>query len=51
MQSKAMEDFRKNNINSSDFVLQLPANYPRADQNQEPPGTELQLVLSLTLVF
>uniref|UniRef100_A0A3Q2CLS0 General transcription factor IIA, 1-like n=1 Tax=Cyprinodon variegatus TaxID=28743 RepID=A0A3Q2CLS0_CYPVA len=36
MQSKAMEDFRKNNINSSDFVLQLPANYPR-------------LVLSLTL--
>ncbi|XP_038136058.1 TFIIA-alpha and beta-like factor [Cyprinodon tularosa] len=38
MQSKAMEDFRKNNINSSDFVLQLPANYPRADQNQEPPA-------------
>uniref|UniRef100_A0A3Q2CLN9 General transcription factor IIA, 1-like n=1 Tax=Cyprinodon variegatus TaxID=28743 RepID=A0A3Q2CLN9_CYPVA len=31
MQSKAMEDFRKNNINSSDFVLQLPANYPRTN--------------------
>ncbi|KAG7511640.1 TFIIA-alpha and beta-like factor [Solea senegalensis] len=27
MQSKAMEDFRKNNINSSNFVLQLPDNY------------------------
>ncbi|XP_075933177.1 TFIIA-alpha and beta-like factor [Anarhichas minor] len=32
MQSKAMEDFRKNNINSSNFVLQLPANYSRTDQ-------------------
>ncbi|XP_042357621.1 stonin-1 [Plectropomus leopardus] len=32
MQSKAMEDFRKNNINSSNFVLQLPANYSQADQ-------------------
>ncbi|XP_037637924.1 stonin-1 isoform X2 [Sebastes umbrosus] len=31
MQSKAMEDFRKNNINSSNFVLQLPANYSRTD--------------------
>lgn len=29
MQSKAMEDFRKNNINSSNFVLQLPANYTK----------------------
>ncbi|XP_023183377.1 stonin-1 [Xiphophorus maculatus] len=34
MQSKAMEDFRKNN-NSSNFVLQLPASYSQADQNQE----------------
>ncbi|CAK6951668.1 TFIIA-alpha and beta-like factor [Scomber scombrus] len=32
MQSKAMEDIRKNNINSSKFVLQLPANYSQADQ-------------------
>ncbi|XP_071754089.1 TFIIA-alpha and beta-like factor [Centroberyx gerrardi] len=32
MQSKAMEDFRKNNINSSNFVLQLPANYSQTDQ-------------------
>ncbi|XP_018548762.1 TFIIA-alpha and beta-like factor isoform X2 [Lates calcarifer] len=32
MQSKAMEDFRKNNINSSNFVLQLPANYRQNDQ-------------------
>ncbi len=32
MQSKAMEDFRKNNINSSNFVLQLPANYSQPDQ-------------------
>uniref|UniRef100_A0A3Q2U4L4 General transcription factor IIA, 1-like n=1 Tax=Fundulus heteroclitus TaxID=8078 RepID=A0A3Q2U4L4_FUNHE len=35
MQSKAMEDFRKNNINSSNFVLQLPASYQQADQTQE----------------
>ncbi|CAJ1067454.1 TFIIA-alpha and beta-like factor [Xyrichtys novacula] len=33
MQSKAMEDFRKNNINSSNFVLQLPANYSQTDQD------------------
>ncbi|XP_037321949.1 TFIIA-alpha and beta-like factor [Pungitius pungitius] len=32
MQSKAMEDYRKNNINSSNFVLQLPANYNRTNQ-------------------
>ncbi|XP_049927108.1 stonin-1 [Epinephelus moara] len=32
MQSKAMEDFRKNNINSSNFVLQLPTNYSQTDQ-------------------
>ncbi|XP_029377650.1 TFIIA-alpha and beta-like factor [Echeneis naucrates] len=33
MQSKAMEDFRKNNINSSNFVLQLPASYSQTDQD------------------
>lgn len=33
MQSKAMEDFRKNNINSSNFVLQLPANYSHSEQD------------------
>ncbi|XP_068424866.1 TFIIA-alpha and beta-like factor [Clinocottus analis] len=32
MQSKAMEDFRKHNINSTNFVLQLPANYSRTDR-------------------
>uniref|UniRef100_A0A3P8T5K3 General transcription factor IIA, 1-like n=1 Tax=Amphiprion percula TaxID=161767 RepID=A0A3P8T5K3_AMPPE len=32
MQSKAMEDFRNNNINSSNFVLQLPASYSQNDQ-------------------
>ncbi|KAK7902176.1 hypothetical protein WMY93_018945 [Mugilogobius chulae] len=32
MQSKAMEDFRKNNINSSNFVLQLPASYTQKEQ-------------------
>ncbi|XP_034754101.1 stonin-1 [Etheostoma cragini] len=32
MQSKAMEDLRKNTINSSNFVLQLPANYSQTDQ-------------------
>uniref|UniRef100_A0AAQ4PTS3 General transcription factor IIA, 1-like n=1 Tax=Gasterosteus aculeatus aculeatus TaxID=481459 RepID=A0AAQ4PTS3_GASAC len=32
MQSKAMEDYRKSNINSSNFVLQLPANYNRTNQ-------------------
>ncbi|XP_068184160.1 TFIIA-alpha and beta-like factor [Antennarius striatus] len=32
MQSKAMEDFRKNNMNSSNFVLQLPASYSQADR-------------------
>lgn len=41
MQSKAMEDIRKNNINSSNFVLQLPANYSQADQ--ELTGNTLQL--------
>uniref|UniRef100_A0AAV2JKY3 General transcription factor IIA, 1-like n=1 Tax=Knipowitschia caucasica TaxID=637954 RepID=A0AAV2JKY3_KNICA len=33
MQSKALEDFRKNNINSSNFVLQLPASYTHNDQD------------------
>lgn len=33
MQSKAMEDFRKNNINSSNFVLQLPASYSQPEQD------------------
>ncbi|XP_038593807.1 TFIIA-alpha and beta-like factor isoform X2 [Micropterus salmoides] len=37
MQSKAMEDFRKNNINSSNFVLQLPANYSQT--NHELTGS------------
>lgn len=32
MQSKAMEDFRNNNTNSSNFMLQLPPNYKRTDQ-------------------
>ncbi|XP_075339175.1 stonin-1 [Odontesthes bonariensis] len=32
MQSKAMEDFRKNDINSSNFVMQHPANYGQTDQ-------------------
>lgn len=45
MQSKAMEDFRKNNINSSNFVLQLPASYSQADQelagNIMQPETKL----------
>ncbi|XP_071337054.1 TFIIA-alpha and beta-like factor isoform X2 [Trachinotus anak] len=39
MQSKAMEDFRKNNINSSSFVLQLPASYSQTDQ--ELPGQNI----------
>lgn len=41
MQSKAMEDLRKNNINSSNFVLQLPANYRQHDQ--EVTGNALPL--------
>uniref|UniRef100_A0A3B3U3G1 General transcription factor IIA, 1-like n=1 Tax=Poecilia latipinna TaxID=48699 RepID=A0A3B3U3G1_9TELE len=40
LQSKAMEDLRKN-INSSNFVLQLPASYSQADQNQELPAPGL----------
>ncbi|XP_016523979.1 stonin-1 [Poecilia formosa] len=40
LQSKAMEDLRKN-INSSNFVLQLPAGYSQADQNQELPAPGL----------
>ncbi|XP_068597700.1 TFIIA-alpha and beta-like factor [Brachionichthys hirsutus] len=32
MQSKAMEDFGKSNMNSSNFVLQLPASYSQTDQ-------------------
>ncbi|XP_061545278.1 TFIIA-alpha and beta-like factor [Phycodurus eques] len=31
MESKTMDDFRKNKIDSPDFVLQLPANYRRND--------------------
>ncbi|XP_061645661.1 TFIIA-alpha and beta-like factor [Phyllopteryx taeniolatus] len=31
MESKTMDDFRKNNSDSPDFVLQLPANYRRND--------------------
>lgn len=41
MQSKAMEDLRKNSINSSNFVLQLPANYRHPDQ--EVTGNALPL--------
>lgn len=37
MQSKAMEDFRKNNISSSNFVLQLPDNY-RQSADRELTG-------------
>ncbi|XP_061693888.1 TFIIA-alpha and beta-like factor isoform X2 [Syngnathoides biaculeatus] len=31
MESKTMDDFRKNNIDSPDFVLELPPNYSRND--------------------
>lgn len=44
MQSKAMEDFRKNNINSSNFVLQLPANYSQTDQ--EVTGNTALLIMN-----
>ncbi|KAF6723727.1 Stonin-1 [Oryzias melastigma] len=33
MQSKAIEDHRRNNINSSNFVLQLPAGYQQTEQD------------------
>lgn len=33
MQSKAMEDYRKNYAKYSNFVLQLPANYKQPDQD------------------
>ncbi|XP_029925934.1 TFIIA-alpha and beta-like factor isoform X2 [Myripristis murdjan] len=32
MQSKEMEDFRRNNINPCNFVLQLPVNYSQTDE-------------------
>ena len=48
MQSKAMEDIRKNNINTSKFVLQLPANYSQADQ--ELTGNTLQLGTTIYLM-
>ncbi|XP_008320077.1 TFIIA-alpha and beta-like factor isoform X2 [Cynoglossus semilaevis] len=35
MQSKAMEDFRKNNINSSDVLLQLSDNYKQTGPEPE----------------
>lgn len=44
MQSKAMEDFRKNNINSSNFVLQLPANYSQT--NHELTGNAVLLEIN-----
>ncbi|CAL8257624.1 unnamed protein product [Lota lota] len=34
MQSKALEDLRNNNVTSSKFVLQLPANYNHPDQDR-----------------
>uniref|UniRef100_A0A3Q3M0K9 General transcription factor IIA, 1-like n=1 Tax=Labrus bergylta TaxID=56723 RepID=A0A3Q3M0K9_9LABR len=47
MQSKAMEDFRKNNINSSNFVLQLPASYTQTDQDVTQAGSETLATFSL----
>ncbi|MEQ2276511.1 hypothetical protein XENORESO_001457 [Xenotaenia resolanae] len=35
MQSKVMEDFRKNNVNSTNFFLQLPASYTQTYRNQD----------------
>lgn len=37
-----MEDFRKNNINSSNFVLQLPANYSQMDRELTGKGELLE---------
>ncbi|XP_076141910.1 TFIIA-alpha and beta-like factor [Alosa pseudoharengus] len=47
MQSKAVEGFRKDTINPSNFVLQLPANYTQTLQKQSasiilPPGQNVQ---------
>lgn len=48
MQSKAMEDYRKSNINSSNFVLQLPANYNRT--NQELTGDAALLEMNCSML-
>ncbi|XP_019726017.1 TFIIA-alpha and beta-like factor isoform X1 [Hippocampus comes] len=37
MESKAMDDFRKNNSDSPNFVLQLPPNYSRNDAEHAAP--------------
>ncbi|XP_031434928.1 stonin-1 [Clupea harengus] len=47
MQSKAVEGFRKDTVNPSKFVLQLPANYTQTLQKQPasiilPPGQNVQ---------
>uniref|UniRef100_A0A3Q3VQE8 Uncharacterized protein n=1 Tax=Mola mola TaxID=94237 RepID=A0A3Q3VQE8_MOLML len=47
MQSKAMEDLRKSNVNSSNFVLQLPANYRQTDQEVTQNNTETLATFSL----
>lgn len=47
MQSKAMEDLRKNN-NSSNFVLQLPANYRQTDQ--EVTGTRQAYLIAKSVI-
>lgn len=47
MQSKAMEDLRKNN-NSSNFVLQLPANYRQTDQ--EVTGTRQEYLIAKSVI-
>lgn len=47
MQSKAMEDLRKNN-NSSNFVLQLPANYRQTDQ--EVRGTRQAYLIAKSVI-
>uniref|UniRef100_A0A3B3ZBS9 Uncharacterized protein n=1 Tax=Periophthalmus magnuspinnatus TaxID=409849 RepID=A0A3B3ZBS9_9GOBI len=48
MQSKAMEDFRKNNINSSNFVLQLPASYTQNEQEITETVATFSLPAGLT---
>uniref|UniRef100_A0A3B4YXV4 General transcription factor IIA, 1-like n=1 Tax=Seriola lalandi dorsalis TaxID=1841481 RepID=A0A3B4YXV4_SERLL len=51
MQSKAMEDFRKNNINSSNFVLQLPASYTSVviPASQNIPGFPVKTMTTFSL--
>ncbi|XP_061602048.1 TFIIA-alpha and beta-like factor [Cololabis saira] len=49
VQSKAMDDFRRNSLNSPNFVLQLPANYGQTEQERAAGISTTQISRSLPI--